>query len=126
MLIFKEGSLLMKKVILLMAVIMSFAMADSYKLFLDTDGGQGAATFPTDSSVTYQHDGSVVPTTVAWVLDSIQLHAVDAANNVGPTAWIFIKITPVNDNAPVVASDTVTVVEGGSKTWSPGVTDADN
>lgn len=116
----------MKKVILLMTLIMSFAMADSYKLILDSDGGQGAATFPTDSSVTYQHDGSVVPTTIAWVLDSIRLHAIDAVNNVGSPTWIFVKITPVNDHAPVVLSDTVTVIEGGSKTWSSGVTDADN
>ena len=116
----------MKQFTLLLLLLVAFASADTYKLFLDQDGGQGTATFPTDSSITYTHDGSVVPTNVAWVLDSIQIHAVDAVNNIGLPAWIFVKITPVNDNAPVVASDTITVIEGGSKTWFPGVTDADN
>lgn len=116
----------MKKVLLGLVMLASLVMADTYTLHLDTDGGQGNATFPTTTSLKYQHDGSVVPTTVSWVLDSVEIHAVDAAANVGPKAWIFVKITPVNDNAPVMASDTITVVEGGNVTWSPTVTDADN
>jgi len=116
----------MRKVFLLLMVVVGLATADTYKLYLDTDGGQGAVTFPSDSVMNYQHDGSVVPTNVAWVLDSVQIHAVDAANNVGAPAWIFIKITPVNDHSPVVASDTLTVIEGGNVNYTPSVTDADN
>jgi len=116
----------MRKVFLFLIILIALATADTYTLHLDTDGGQGATTFPTATSLKYQHDGSVVPTNVAWVLDSVEIHAVDAAGNVGPKAWIFVKITPVNDNAPIVASDTITVIEGGSVTWSPTVTDADN
>ena len=116
----------MKKLILFLAIVVSFAMADTYTLTIDQQPGQGTATLPTTTTIKYQHDGSVVPTSVPFVLDSVQVHATDAASNVGPTAWLFIKVTPVNDNAPVVVSDTVTVIEGGSHTWGPVVTDADN
>ena len=116
----------MNKVFLLLMIIVALATADTYKLFLDIDGTQGAATFPSDSIMKYQHDGSVVPTDVSWVLDSVQIHAVDANNNIGAPAWIFIKITPVNDHAPVVKSDTLTVIEGGNVTYTPVVTDDDN
>ena len=114
------------KTLVIMLLLTVFAMADTYTLHLDTDGGQGAGTFPTTTTLKYQHDGSVVPTNVSWVLDSVEIHAVDAASNVGPKAWIFIKITPVNDHAPVVASDTLTCIESGSVVYSPGVTDGDN
>ncbi len=116
----------MKKVLLGLLLLVGLTMADTYTLHLDTDGGQGAVTFPTATTMTYQHDGSVVPTNVSYVLDSVEVHAVDAASNVGPKAWIFVKITPVNDHAPEVKSDTVTVVEGGNVTWTPTVTDDDN
>ena len=118
----------MKKMLLLLAIVVSFASADTYTLTIDQQPGQGTATLPTTTTIKYQHDGSVIPTDVpnGFVLDSIQVHAIDAASNVGPTAWLFIKITPVNDHAPVVISDTVTVVEGGSHTWGPTVTDGDN
>lgn len=116
----------MQKMIFILLFLVGIVFGDTYTLKLDTDGGQGNLTFPTATKLKYQHDGSVVPTTVPWVLDSVQIHAVDAANNVGPKVWIYIKITPVNDHAPVVKSDTVTVIEGGSVTWTPTVTDDDN
>ena len=116
----------MKKVFLMVIAITTLILADSYTLTIDQQGGQGTATLPTPTSIKYQHDGSVVPTDTTFVLDSIQVHATDEKPNVGPSAWIFIKITPVNDNAPEVQSDTVTVIEGGTKTWSPLVIDKDN
>ena len=116
----------MAKFLVLLFLLVSFSFADTYKLFLDVDGSQGNVTFVSDSTMKYTHDGSVVPTNVSFVLDSVQIHAVDAANNIGNPAWIFVKITPVNDNAPVVSSDTITVIEGGSIEYTPHVTDADN
>ena len=118
----------MKNLILFLLLMVGVTIADTYTLTIDKQGGQGTATLPTSTSIKYQHDGSVVPTDIpgGFALDSIQVHATDAANNVGPTAWLFIKITPVNDHAPIVKSDTITVIEGGSHTWSPVVTDGDN
>ena len=118
----------MYKFILAALLLISMASADSYKLHVDAQGGQGTVTIlGSDSTeIKYQHDGSVVPTNVPWVLDSVYIHAVDAAGNTGPSAYIFVKITPVNDHAPVIKSDTITVQEGGSVTFTPTVTDADN
>ena len=84
---------------------------------------QGTVTFPTDSSLVYTHDGSEIGPVA--VLDSFQIHATDGAGNVGPDTWIFVTITPVDNQAPVIGSDTLTCAEGGSVTWSPSVTDAD-
>jgi len=84
---------------------------------------QGTVTFPSSTELTYQHDGSEIGS--AMVLDSFQIHATDAANNVGPDAWIYVKITPVDNQAPVISSDTITVPEGGSINYSPSVTDVD-
>lgn len=116
----------MKNIIALILALVVISNADTYKLSIDKQGGQGTATVVSDSTLKYVHDGSVVPTNVPWVLDSIQVHAIDAANNVGNPAYIFVKITPVNDHAPEVKSDTITVQEGGTVTWKPTVIDADN
>jgi len=136
----------MKIITLLVLLITSFVMADTYVLSADADSlaltGQGTLTFPTATSFKYQHDGTVVPTspvvkqvthpsgtgTVDWtgVLDSVCIVATDAAGNVSAPKWIFIYLCPVNDNAPVITSDTLTCFEGSSVSFTPTVTDADN
>ena len=115
----------MKKIVMLVIALSMFIMADSYTLSLVTDGGQGTTTFPSATSFKYQHDGSIVPTNVVFVLDSIEIKATDEAGNTG-IATMFIKITPVNDQAPFIKSDTLTVQEGKSTTFTPTVTDGDN
>ncbi len=117
----------MKKVLILLVMLLGLAYADTYKLHLDTDGTEGTVeiTAPDSVALKYTHDGTEV-SPLAFRLDSIQVHAVDAANNVGAPAWLFIKIMPVNDNAPVVVSDTLVCLEGGSVNYTPTVTDSDN
>jgi hypothetical protein len=118
---------MIKKIGISALVIAAVVFAlDTYTLSLVKDGVQGKVTFPTTTSLKYTHGGSIVPVGVPFVLDSFQLKAVDAASNVSAPAWIFVKVTPVNDHAPVIKSDTIICVEGGSITWSPIVTDADN
>lgn len=110
--------------VLLISLLLGVGIAVAYDLQLGATGPtQGTVTFPTTTSLQYQHDGSEIGATM--VLDSFQIHATDVAGNVGPDAWIFVKITPVDNAAPVIASDTLTCAEGGSVIWSPSVTDAD-
>ena len=115
----------MKKVLLLTLMIIGLVSADSYTLSLITDGTQGTTTLPTTTSLTYTHDGTEV-SPEAFHLDSIKITATDAAGNVSDETWMFIRIMPVNDNAPVIESDTVVCLEGNSVTFSPKVTDKDN
>ena len=111
----------MKTLLILLLVI---GASIAYTLSDGTSGPtQGTVTYPDSTSLLYTHDGSEIGPTM--VLDSFQVHATDAAGNVGPDAWIFVKITPVDNAAPIVSSDTIVCAEGGSVTWSPTVTDAD-
>ena len=112
----------MKKILLLLLLVTGIF---AYQLNNGSTGPtQGTVTFPTPTTLLYTHDGSEIGPTM--VLDSFQINAEDVAGNVGPDAWIFVKITPVNNQAPVVMSDTLTCPEGGNVTWTPSVTDADD
>ena len=107
-----------------LALIVITTVIFGYTLSAGTTGPtRGTISFPTPTSVEYTHDGTEIGLTM--VLDSFQIKATDVAGNVGPDAWMYVKITPVDNQAPVIASDTLVCPEGGSVIFTPSVSDAD-